>query len=57
MLEMADNLSRDFNQDGYVTGLDVLTSEEVAFYLKSFLAYEERLGGKVTGSYRYELIF
>ncbi|XP_045212191.1 L-threonyl-[L-threonyl-carrier protein] 4-chlorinase-like [Mercenaria mercenaria] len=51
---MESKLSNNFSRDGYLTGLDVLTDEEVAYFLKSFLAYEERLGGKVTGAYRFK---
>jgi hypothetical protein len=51
---MDDSQVKNFNRDGFVIGLDVLTADEVAFYLESFLAYEDRLGGKVTGAYRYE---
>lgn len=51
---MDDSQVKNFNRDGFVIGLDVLTADEVAFYLESFLAYEDRLGGKVTGAYRFK---
>lgn len=49
---MSSELAESYDRDGFLTGLDVLTNEESDVLLKSFLAYEERLGGKVTGSYR-----
>lgn len=48
------SLCDDYSRDGFLVGLDVLTEEEVQFYLNSFLAYEQRLGGRVTGSYRFK---
>lgn len=51
---MSANLAEKFQSDGFLIGLDVLTNDEVDFYLKSFQSYEERLGGKVTGSYRFK---
>lgn len=49
---MSSDLAQRFDTDGFLTSLDVFTNEEVDVLLKYFLAYEERLGGKVTGSYR-----
>ncbi|KAL4240021.1 hypothetical protein ACF0H5_000816 [Mactra antiquata] len=51
---MNTNINEDFKQEGYITGLDILTSDEVDFYLRSFLEYEKRLGGQITGSYRFK---
>ena len=52
--EMATDLNDEFSRDGYLVGLDVLSKEETEFFLQSFLNYEERLGGKVTGGYRFK---
>ena len=52
--EMATDLNDEFSRDGYLVGLDVLSKEETQFFLQSFLNYEERLGGKVTGGYRFK---
>ena len=51
---MDSDLSKNFNTNGYLIGLDVLTKEETDFYLQSFLEYEKRLGGKVTGIHRFK---
>ena len=51
---MESNLAEDFNRDGYLLGLNVLSKEESEFFLQSFLEYEKRLGGKVTGIYRFK---
>ena len=51
---MDSDISKSFNTNGYLIGLDVLTKEETDFYLQSFLEYEKRLGGKVTGIYRFK---
>ena len=51
---MTSDLAADFNRDGFLLAQDVLTQEETDFYLQSFLSYEERLGGKVTGGYRFK---
>ena len=53
---MGESLDEKFHRDGFLVGMDVLTQEEVDFYLQSFLKYEERLGGNVTGNYRYGVI-
>ena len=51
---MTSDLTANFNRDGFLLAQDVLTQEETAFYLQSFLSFEERLGGKVTGDYRFK---
>ena len=51
---MTSNPAADFNRDGFLLAQDVLTLEETEFYLQSFLSFEKRLGGKVTGGYRFK---
>lgn len=51
---MASDLADNFKRDGYLLAQDVLTKEEAEFYLQSFLSFEKRLGGKVTGGYRFK---
>ncbi|OWF46509.1 alpha-ketoglutarate-dependent hypophosphite dioxygenase [Mizuhopecten yessoensis] len=47
-------LVESFKQNGYILKSDILTKEETECYLKGFLDYENRLGGKVTGTYRFK---
>ncbi|WAR09913.1 HTXA-like protein [Mya arenaria] len=51
---MDRNIREQFMKDGYLVGLDMLTEEEVEFFYRSFLAYEERMGGHVKGEYRFK---
>lgn len=48
------SLADDFHKNGYLVDLDVLSPEETKKYLDAFLAYEQHLGGQVTGSWRFK---
>ena len=49
-----EQIAASFKKNGYLLAMDVLTAEESKRYLDGFLAYEKRLGGKVTGAWRFK---
>ncbi|XP_060068657.1 L-threonyl-[L-threonyl-carrier protein] 4-chlorinase-like [Ylistrum balloti] len=48
------SLAESYKQNGYILKSDILSKDETEVYLKGFLDYESRLGGKVTGAYRFK---